>query len=167
MSLSLTFDELLKYTSEERDRWRGWLIAHANALHASVHPHDGGRFATVGKLVDHIFLVERRHVQWLSGEPVSESTGLSANNVEPLFDYGASVRRELEQFATLVDESDDGDIVRTLTFRGEQWTLTPRKALFNILLHEIRHWAQVALAVRRAGFSPPGAHDLIDSRALR
>ena len=45
--------------------------------------------------------------------------------------------------------------------------MSPRKLLFHILMHEIRHWAQVALAVRIAGFEPPGDHDLIDSRALR
>ena len=45
--------------------------------------------------------------------------------------------------------------------------MTPRKLLFHILIHEIRHWAQIALAVRLAGFEPPGDHDLFFSTALR
>ena len=45
--------------------------------------------------------------------------------------------------------------------------MSPRKLLFHILIHEIRHWAQIALAVRLAGFEPPGDHDLFYSRALR
>jgi uncharacterized damage-inducible protein DinB len=45
--------------------------------------------------------------------------------------------------------------------------MTPRKLLFHILLHELRHWAQIALAVRLAGFEPPGDHDLFFSKALR
>ena len=45
--------------------------------------------------------------------------------------------------------------------------MTPRKLLFHILLHELRHWAQVALAVRLAGFDPPGDHDLFYSHALQ
>ena len=45
--------------------------------------------------------------------------------------------------------------------------MTPRKLLFHILVHEIRHWAQIALAVRLAGLEPPGDHDLFFSRALR
>ena len=48
-----------------------------------------------------------------------------------------------------------------------QWPLTSRKFLFHILIHEIRHWVQIALAVRLAGFEPPGEHDLLFSPALR
>ena len=51
--------------------------------------------------------------------------------------------------------------------QGQTLALSPRKLLFHILVHEIRHWAQIALAVRLAGFDPPGDHDLAHSRALR
>ena len=66
----------------------------------------GGRFATVGKLIDHIFLVERRHLQRLRGEALADRTGLTGNNAPPLFDYGASVRRELEQYVGDLDEDE-------------------------------------------------------------
>ena len=133
-------------------------------MEAPVQP--GGRLPTVGKLIDHIFLVERRHLQRLTGDRLSESTGLTGNNAPPLFDYGASVRRELEQLVAALDE-DEADQVRTFEVRDRQWPMTPRKLLFHILLHETRHWAQIALAVRLAGFEPPGDHDLFYSRALR
>lgn len=162
--LTAGFDELLRYTNEERDKWRAWLAARPTALDAPVQP--GGRFATVGKLIDHIFLVERRHLQRLTGDPLSESTGLTGNNAAPLFDYGASVRRELEQYVAELDEGE-ADQVRTFEVRERQWAMTPRKLLFHILLHEIRHWAQIALAVRQSGFDPPGDHDLFYSRAIR
>jgi uncharacterized damage-inducible protein DinB len=164
MPLIIAFDELLRYTSEERDKWRGWFARHPEAVEAAVQP--GGRLPTVGKLVDHIFLVERRHLQRLTGDPLSMQTGLSGSNAPPLFDYGASVRRELEQFVrTLAD--DEADEVRTFEVRDRSWPMTPRKLLFHILLHETRHWAQIALAVRQAGFEPPGEHDLFFSGALR
>ena len=104
MSLDLSFDELLRYTSDEREKWRRWFQSHPEAMDAPLQP--GGRFPTVGKLIDHIFLVERRHLQRLTGDPPAESTGLTGNNAPPLFDYGASVRRELEQLAGLIDEDD-------------------------------------------------------------
>jgi uncharacterized damage-inducible protein DinB len=51
---------------------------------------------------------------------------------------------------------------------GEQrLAMTARKLLFHVLIHEIRHWAQITLAVRLAGFEPPGEHDLVFSPALR
>jgi uncharacterized damage-inducible protein DinB len=160
----LSYDELLRYTAEERDKWRVWLAAHPEAIDLPVQP--GGSLPTVGKLIDHIFLVERRHLQRLRQEPLSTGTGLTGNNAAPLFDYGASVRRELEQYAQLLDE-DAADQMRTFEVRDRQWPMTPRKLLFHILVHEIRHWAQIALAVRLAGLEPPGEHDLFYSKALQ
>jgi uncharacterized damage-inducible protein DinB len=164
MSLTISFDELLRYTNEEREKWRAWLAAHPDGLDAPVQP--GGRLPTVGKLIDHIFLVERRHLQRLTDMPLAASTGLTGNNAPPLFDYGFSVRRELEQFVADLD-CDLADEVRPLNLRDRVWPTTPRKLLFHVLVHEIRHWAQIALAVRLAGFEPPGEHDLLFSAALR
>ena len=162
--LTLDFEELHRYTLEERDKWRHFFDLHTDAMDATIQ--SGGRFPTVGKLIDHIFLVERRHLQRLRGEPVVEKTGLTGNNAPPLFDYGASVRRELEQYVRQLDE-DEADQLRTFDVRNQQSPMTPRKLLFHVLLHEIRHWAQIALAVRLAGLEPPGDHDLFFSRALR
>jgi uncharacterized damage-inducible protein DinB len=167
LALRLSYDELLRYSNEEREKWRAWLLAHPAALELTLQPE--GRFPTVGKLIDHIFLVERRHLQRLTGDALADSTGLTGNNAAPLFDYGASVRRELEQFAQTLDEmeAEEADDVRTFEVRGQSFAMSPRKLLFHILVHEIRHWAQVALAVRLAGFEPPGQHDLFYSKALR
>ena len=162
--LNLTYDELLRYTAEEREKWRRFFVAHPDAVGLAVQPD--ARFSTVGKLIDHIFLVERRCVQRLRGETPVDRTGLTGNNAAPLFDYGASVRRELEQYAGDLDE-DVASQLRTFEMRDQQWPMTPRKLLFHILVHEIRHWAQIALAVRLAGTEPPGDHDLLYSRALR
>jgi uncharacterized damage-inducible protein DinB len=163
--LTLAYDELLRYTNGEREKWRSWFVAHPAAM--DVPLQTSGRFATAGKLIDHIFLVERRHLQRLAGDPLSSDTGLTGNNAPPLFDYGASVRRELEQFIADLDE-DVAEQPRTVQVAsGGEYTLTARKLLFHILLHEIRHWAQIALAVRLAGFEPPGQHDLFYSNALR
>ncbi|HSC27079.1 MAG TPA: DinB family protein [Vicinamibacterales bacterium] len=164
MALTVAFDELLRYSGEEREKWRAWLTANPAAMNAPVQPADL-RLPTVGRLIDHIFLVERRHLQRLTGDPLSSSTGLSANNAPPLFDYGASVRRELEHFIAELDEEAAGE-VRTFDVMDREWPMTPRKLLFHILVHEIRHWAQIALAVRLAGLEPPGNHDLFFSRAL-
>ena len=162
--MKLDFDELLRYTQEERDKWRAWFTTHPEALGAEVQP--GGRYATVGTLIDHIFLVERRHLQRLRNAPVDTSTGLSGHHAAPLFDYGASVRRELDQWVAEQDEYA-ADETRTFTLQTGDFVLTPRKLLFHCLLHETRHWAQIALAVRRAGLEPPGNHDLLYSKALK
>ena len=162
--MKLEFAELLRYTQEEREKWRSWFAAHPDAMGVDVQP--GGRHAPVGALIDHIFLVERRHLQRLRGTGVDTKTGLSGLNAAPLFDYGASVRRELDQFVAALEE-DDANEARTFTVQTGDFVLTPRKLLFHCLLHETRHWAQIALAVRRAGLEPPGNHDLFFSKALK
>ena len=162
--MHLTFDELVRYTNEERDKWRGWFAAHPDALDVELQP--GGRFSTVGALIDHIFLVERRHLQRLRGTAPDGQTGLSGRHSPPLFDYGASVRRELDQFTAELDD-EAADEPRKVTVQTGEFTMTPRKLLFHCLLHETRHWAQIALAIRRAGLEPPGNHDLFYSKALK
>ncbi len=163
--MHLTFDEFRRYTQEEREKWRTWFAAHPDAMGIELQP--GGRYATVGSLIDHIFLVERRHLQRLRSAPLDTKTGLSGLNAPPLFDYGASVRRELEQFTASLDE-EVADEPRTFTvLSGGDFILTPRKLLFHCLLHETRHWAQIASAIRRAGLEPPGNHDLFYSKALK
>jgi uncharacterized damage-inducible protein DinB len=163
--MHLTFDELLRYTSEEREKWRSWFAAHPDAMEVEMQP--GGRFATVGALIDHVFLVERRHLQRLRRVPLDTETGLSGRHSPPLFDYGASVRRELDQFTSELDD-EEADVPRTITVQsGGEFTMTPRKLLFHCLLHETRHWAQIAAAIRRTGLEPPGNHDLFYSKALK
>jgi uncharacterized damage-inducible protein DinB len=163
--MHLSFAELLRYSHEEREKWRNWFSAHPEAMEVELQP--GGRFATVGALIDHVFLVERRHLQRLRRVPLDTETGLSGRHSPPLFDYGASVRRELEQFTSELDD-DEADQPRTITVQsGGEFTMTPRKLLFHCLLHETRHFAQVAFALRRAGLEPPGNHDLFYSKALR
>lgn len=164
MALTIAYDELLRYTNAERDKWRSWFGLHPQAMEAPLQP--GARFSTVGKLIDHIFLVERRHLQRLTGDRLSQETGLSGSNASPLFDYGASVRRELEHFARTLPE-DTADEIRSIEVRDRKWSMSTRKLLFHVVLHETRHWAQIALALRLAGFEPPGDHDLFYSRALR
>jgi uncharacterized damage-inducible protein DinB len=162
--MNLSFAEMLRYTQEERDKWRAFFAAHPDAMEVEAQP--GGRYATVGSLIDHIFLGERRFLQRLTDAPLDSKTGLSGHHVSPLFDYGASVRRELEQF---VGDLDDyvADEPRTYTIQNADFVLTPRKMLFHCLVHETRHWAQIALALRRAGIDPPGNHDLVFSKALK
>jgi len=38
--------------------------------------------------------------------------------------------------------------------------MTRRRLVTHILLHEIRHLAQLAYAARLAGVEPPGQHDI-------
>jgi uncharacterized damage-inducible protein DinB len=161
--IALSFDELLAYTDEERGKWRVWFAAHPAAMDVRLQP--AGRFATVGALVDHIFLVEARHLARLRTEQVPDASGIAHGDTDALFAYAAKIRDGLRGYAARLDEIE---AVRPREFTVQSGTvsMTPRKLLLHIGLHEVRHWAQIALGVRQAGLDPPGNHDLFYSRAV-
>jgi uncharacterized damage-inducible protein DinB len=161
--ITLTFDELLSYTEEEREKWHAWLQAQPAALDISLQP--GGRFATVGALVDHIFLVEARHLARLRNEPVPDASGVTSGDVDGLFNYGCDVRRALRAYVADLSDSDAGS-AREFVVQSGAFRMTPRKLLIHIGVHETRHWAQIALGIRQAGLAPPGNHDFFYSRAF-
>jgi uncharacterized damage-inducible protein DinB len=161
--LTLSLNELLAYTDEERAKWHRWLRDNPFALELQLQP--GGRFATVGALIDHMFLVEARHLARLQGATVPESSGIAPPDVEALFRYGAAVRLSLRNFASSLSDEDAAK-VREFVVQSGTAKMSPRKLLFHIGLHEIRHWAQIALGIRQAAIAPPGNHDLFYSSAL-
>ncbi len=49
----------------------------------------------------------------------------------------------------------------TITIPNGSYTMTRQKLLTSILLHEVRHLAQLAYCARVAGYAPPGEHDYL------
>ena len=153
---SLALESLLDYSDHERRKWKDWFTADPARLSIPFQPH--GRFATVGDSLDHVFLVERRHLSRLEGATAPEASGITPGDAAALFEYGDLVRADLRKFvADLNDETADQSF--TLTARSGTRTLTPRRLLTHLVLHEVRHLAQVAFAARLAGDAPPGEHD--------
>jgi uncharacterized damage-inducible protein DinB len=166
VSLSLSLEEFLGFTNGERARWEKWFSAHPRAaLEASVQRE--ARFPTVWGLIDHIFIVEKRHTQRLEGvSPLAEETGVAAMDAPALFAYGRAARQELSAYINSLSDAEAGR-VREFRMLVGTYSLTPRKLLFHIQIHEVRHWAQIAAALRNAGFEPPGEHDLLFSSAMQ
>src|SRR6187402_354078 len=94
--LALTLTELLDYTDEERAKWRQWFAAHPGTLDLRLQPD--GRFSSVGALVDHIFLVEARHLARLERQSVPSASGIAPADASDLFDYGTQVRSALRRY---------------------------------------------------------------------
>lgn len=163
MTLTITLDELLAWTAEERAKWRPWLAANAGALNVAVQP--GGRFPTVGSLIDHIFLVEHRHTHRLQGKELPTQTGVVSGDLDALWAYANRGRDNVRAYVATLS-TEDALKPRDVVVPTGTYPMTPRKLLFHMALHEVRHWAQIAAAVRAAGFTPPGEHDLFYSKAL-
>ena len=157
MNTPFTLEELLAYSDAERAKWRAWFIEEPTRLAIPFQP--GGRFLTTGDLVDHIFLVERRHLARLEGSTPPERTGLTPSDVGGLFDYAMLVRTDMRKYVADLDEGRAREAF-TFTVQTGTFTMTRRKLLLHMLLHEIRHFAQIAYAARMADQDPPGEHDI-------
>lgn len=163
MELTITFDELLAWTAEERLKWLAWLKANPKGLDVTLQP--GGRFSTVASLIDHIFLVEHRHTHRLAGKELPTATGITAGDIDALWAYADRGRQGVRALLPTLNAADLNK-PRDVVVADGTYPMTPRKLLFHMALHEVRHWAQVSSALRANGFAPPGNHDLFYSKAL-
>ena len=161
--MHLTVEELLQYTDEERARWEQWFRDNAEDL--LKVPIQSDRENTIGALVLHIFGSELRFVQRLNGELLTEYRHLPCQHIDESFGFGIESRKALRRF---VHRAAAADWERILEFEiaGHLYNASVRKIVFQVLLHEIRHWAQIAKLLRERGFIPAGNHDLLASSAL-
>jgi uncharacterized damage-inducible protein DinB len=161
---ALTFRELLDYTAAETDRWHRWLADQSTSV--LDLPVGEGRTATVRGLLQHIFAVERRYADRLLGQPVSPYEVVNPESVETLFAGGREAREMLEQYLT---HAGDEDLGRQMEFQTQTLgtlSASARKIVAHTLVHGIRHWAQLATALRQQGHKTDWPHDLLLSPAL-
>lgn len=165
MAVGLSLDELMEYTEWERGKWRECLRGRGDAVLATAAGVEGNRrFATVGDLIRHIFSAERRYVDRLLDREITDTSVVPNDKVEALFEFGRSSRADLRAYVAGVPPGD-WDAMREFDFFGNQLTATPRKLMGHVLIHEIRHWAQVATFLRLAGVTD-GYHDFLFSPVL-
>jgi len=158
VSMRIEFERLLAYSDHERQKWRDWIAADPGRMSIVMQP--GARFPTAAQLLDHIFLVERRHLCRLQGSTPPEESGVPPGDWQRLFEYADLVRADFRQYVSdLTDVVADGLLSWNAIGIGPI-TLPRRRLVTHVFLHEVRHLAQLALAARMAGIEPPGNHDL-------
>lgn len=165
MSTSVSLNELMEYTDWERSKWCGSLRQRGdNVLATSAGPHGDGRFQSVGDLVKHIFSAEKRYVDRLSNRPLTDPASIPNDNIEGLFQFGERSRKDLREFVE-VFPADEWDVPREFNILNNFMKATPRKIIVHVLMHEIRHWAQIATLLRLIG-QVEGFHDFLFSPVL-
>ena len=163
----LALTDLLDYTEWERQKWLEWLRQRGNAtLEMSAGAHGDGRFQKIGEVVRHIFSAEKRYVERLNSIPLTDTSNVAADDVDRLFQFGRQSRRELRNF---IETLPAAEWTVTMEFKLLNSTVsaTPRKIVVHVLLHEIRHWAQIGTLVRIGGYPPDWPQDILFSEAIR
>jgi len=149
--LTLNVNDLVEYTDWERQKWHAWLLKHGQeTLEMSIGPHGDGRFPRVGDVIKHIFGAEKRYVERLYNQPLTDFASLP-NTIEAIFDCGRQSRGELRDLLEKFP-AEDWDTPREFKILTFVAKVTPRKIAVHILMHEIRHWAQLATLFRMNGY---------------
>ena len=161
MDNGLSFSELLQYANQETEKWREFFESNPAALDAPVSIAGVKR---VRDMLLHIFAVELRYAERLNH--VAEVTPYERHTGKPseeLFAMGEQARGLLAEYLAKANDLD-----RVLTFptlTSGTLSASKRKIAIHMLLHGVRHWAQLATALREAGFTQ-SKHDFIFSNVM-
>ncbi len=161
---SVELDELLRHNEEETEHWRKFFAAAPAALDV---PMDMADMKTVRGAVVHIFVVEQLYGERLSGitrERLSYDD-FPADSPEQLFSYHALA---LEHLRKLLESYTEAQWSEPVEFKARVMSITAsrRKMFAHVLLHSMRHWAQVAMVLRQAGFKQDWQHDFIFTQVM-
>lgn len=165
MPVGLSFMELMEYTDWGRGVWQLWMRKQGDSVLAIKAGENGdGRFDTIGDVIRHIFSAEKRYIDRLSNRPLTDTGAIPSDKIEPVFQFGQQSRKELREF---VKSRTDQEWDAPFEFKMFQLLVkaTPRKIVAHILMHEIRHWVQIATLLRLNGMKGE-FHDFLFSPVL-
>jgi uncharacterized damage-inducible protein DinB len=163
--LAVNMNDLLEYTDWERQKWHDWLRGHGDQiLKTNVGEHGDGRFQIIGDYIRHIFSAETRYIDRLSGHQLTETGNVPNDDIEALFLFGRESRESLRKFVAAFD-AQEWDRPQEFKIFNSSISVTPRKIIIHTVLHETRHWAQIATLFRLNGLKGE-FHDFLFSPVL-
>jgi uncharacterized damage-inducible protein DinB len=160
----IAFETLLAYRDAETARWRTWFESHPEAA-LDVRLSDGP-VGSVRHLIRHILAVELRYAQRLAGEPVTDWSEFREETLEAIFALGDRARVLVGAFLAGATDAAFRERLTFTTLSAGTITASKHKILANFVNHGVRHWAQIATALRQAGYADQWPHDLLASDVL-
>jgi uncharacterized damage-inducible protein DinB len=165
MKVSIALDELLAWNEEAAEFWHEHFAAHPELL---ALPCDIGGTRTVQEFVRHIWAVELRWAERISGQTETPREQIAEGPLDALFDLHRKAMSILR--GVLANPAQDWEATYTLNVSWlppEFRTATYRKLCAHALFHSQRHWAQLATLVRSAGHPSGFRGDLLFSPSFR
>ncbi|HUA63357.1 MAG TPA: DinB family protein [Verrucomicrobiae bacterium] len=160
-----TIADLLDYTDWDRRQWFEWMSKRdAGFLRITAGTGGDGRFENVGDLVRHIFSAEKRWIDRLVNRPITDTATVPNDNVEGLFAFGRESRRDLREYLETLS-AEDAATPQEFTLMNQSFQATPKKIVTHVLMHEVRHWAQIATVLRLNGLKVD-MHDFLFSPVM-
>jgi len=159
----LGFRDLMAWTDEETRKWEAWLRERPEALEVSLGE---GRWKTVGALIYHVFMVERRYAERLLDQPVTPYADETPTRLDDIFAHYPEARSRLERFVANARPAEWGEMLTFETILAGSFDASKRKIVAHALMHGIRHWAQIATALRQAGQGEQWLHDILTTSTM-
>ncbi len=161
----VTFTELMRYTDLETAKWRIFLNSIGpKALDIEI---DTAGMKDVRGVLLHIFAVELRYSErLLEREKVTEYESLPTGSLDELFGIYAKARANYKEWLGKTNENDLAKVLTFPTRTAGTLSASKRKCFVHVLLHGVRHWAQMANTLRIRGYKQDWMHDLLFTDAL-
>ncbi|HEX8798167.1 MAG TPA: DinB family protein, partial [Terriglobales bacterium] len=114
----------------------------------------------------HIFAVELRYAERLQGVPVTAYETLPAGNIADLFGIGDKARAMYREYMARAGDKDLATVIEFPTRTAGMLRSSKRKIFLHAMLHGVRHWAQLATALREAGYPTNWGKDFLYSETM-
>ena len=167
---AISLGELLAYDEYEVTRWREWFSKQPPEIldiktGTAAIPDAGDDLRW---LLFHIFAVQLRYAEWILNLPQKSKEDFMAMpraTLADLFSIGEQARKLLAEFAERTTLEELAEVVE---YNSPKFKMkaSKRKCFLQAILHGDRHWAQIAVLVREAGYKTDWVHDFIMSPTM-
>ena len=157
--LAFTFEEMIAAQEYELAKWEEWFLKQPATL--LDLPVDIAKGENLRSVLFHIFVVEIFYGEPLndlrdSNAPVADLVALPRETFADLF---AIHRRGFALLKQWVERATPEEAAKVF-IRGEL-RVTRKKCFIQVMEHTVRHFAQLAVALRQAGHPTDWMHDFI------
>ena len=160
----ISFAELLAANEAQTGQWRRWFDEQPAAV-LDV-PLSIALAKNVREFLLHIFAVELRYAERLKGLPVTAYETLPKGSLAELFEVGEQARAMYRGYLAKVTDDDLASVIEFPTRTAGVVRASKRKIVVHALLHSVRHWAQLATALREAGYPTNWGKDFLYSEVM-
>ena len=161
---TISFADLLSADEAETQKWRVWFDAQPAAV-LDV-PLSIALAKNVREFLLHIFAVELRYAERLKGLPITEYETLPTGSVAELFGVGERARAMYRDYLATATDEDLAGVMEFPTRTAGVIRSSTRKMFVHSMLHGVRHWAQLATALREAGYPTNWGKDFLYSPVM-
>jgi len=160
----ISFADLLAANEAETQKWRTWFEGQPVAV-LDV-PLSIALAKDVREFLLHIFAVELRHAERITGLAITDYETLPARSVAELFGIGDRARGMYRDYLAKATDDNLATVIEFPTRTAGTVRASKRKIFAHAMLHGVRHWAQLTTALREAGYTTGWGKDFLYSPVM-